>query len=249
MKKLVLVTGAARGIGLGIAKCLADAGYRLVLCATKAELPDKAKKMLENADYRYVSCDITDEAQVEKLYQAVKEEGQLYALVNNAGVAPLVREDILHTSKESFDRVTGINLRGTFFMCQKFANLMIEQNAAQRPRIVNISSCSSYTSSVMRGEYCISKAGISMVTKLFADRMAEYDIPVFEVSPGIIRSDMTECVSKSYEERIEAGLTPIKRMGEPEDIGKCVKALLSGDFDFCTGQVIHADGGFHLRRL
>lgn len=251
MKKNVLITGAARGIGLGIAACLAkaDADYRLILCATRAELPDTAKEVLKNADYRYVQCDITDEQQVENLYHVVKEEGTLYALVNNAGVAPLVRADILETSKESFDRVTGINLRGTFFMCQKFANLMVQQNAADRPRIVNICSCSSYTSSVMRGEYCISKAGISMVTKLFADRLAEYDIPVFEVSPGIIHSDMTEVVRKSYEERIAAGLTPTRRMGEPEDIGKCVKALLSGDFDFCTGQVIHADGGFHLRRL
>ncbi len=249
MKKLVLITGSARGIGLGIAKCLADAGYSLVLCATREQLPDEATDLLRDADYTYIPCDITNDAQVEHLYQAVKAKGELYALVNNAGVAPLVRNDILCATKESFDRVTGINMRGTFFMCQKFANLMLEQNAKERPRIINISSCSSYTSSTMRGEYCISKAGISMVTKLFADRLAEYDIPVFEVSPGIIRSDMTERVTKSYEERIAAGLTPTRRMGEPEDIGKCVKALLSGDFDFCTGQVIHADGGFHLRRL
>lgn len=255
MKKNVLVTGSARGIGFSIAKELGIAGYNVIMCATKPNLPETAEAKLKNAkcDYEYVMCDITNPEQVDALYNKLAGlDGGLYGLVNNAGVAPLVRSDILEVGKESFDRVLNINLKGTFFMCQRFANFMLQQKekwGSVPPRIVNISSCSSYTSSVMRGEYCISKAGISMITKLFADRLAEFGVPVFEVSPGIIRSDMTESVLKSYQARIENGLTPIQRLGEPEDVAKCVRALFGGDFDFCTGQVIHADGGFHLRRL
>ena len=225
------------------------------MCATKPELADETKTQLEKAgcDYEYVKCDISDKGDVEALCSHIKSVyGRLDGLVNNAGVAPAVRSDILEVGEESFDRVLGINLKGTFFMCQKFANLMIEtlgKHEDYTPRIVNISSCSAYTSSTMRGEYCISKAGISMVTKLFADRLAEFGIPVFEVRPGIIRTDMTECVLQKYQNMIDAGLTPTKRMGETEDVAKCVRALMSGDFDFSTGQVINADGGFHLRRL
>ena len=251
---LLLVTGAARGIGFSIAHTLGKNGYRVILCATKPELPSEAAEILEKEQcgYVYTKCDITDPEQVERLYKQVESLGPLYGLVNNAGIAPAVRKDILEVDSGSFDRVLRTNLKGTFFMCQKFANLMICQSEGQTenmPRIINISSCSSYTSSVMRGEYCISKAGISMVTKLFADRLASYNIPVFEVSPGIIRTDMTQSVQESYIKRIQNGLTPIQRMGEPEDVAKCVRALLSGDFDFCTGQVIHADGGFHIQRL
>lgn len=254
-KKIVLVTGSARGIGFGIAKVLGMSGYKVIMCATRDELPVDAKKILSDnkIDYDYQKCNITDKAEVEALYKHITEKyGCLDALVNNAGVAPEVRRDILEATEESFDRVIGINLKGTFFMCQKFANLMIKTKTTAEdcnPRIVNISSCSAYASSVMRGEYCISKAGISMVTKLFADRLAEFDIPVFEVRPGIIKSDMTAGVLKKYEEMIDGGLTPTKRMGEPDDVAKCVEALLSGAFDFSTGQVINSDGGFHLRRL
>ncbi len=249
MKKTVLITGASRGIGLGIAKALGKSGYKLIVSATGDVLNESAKQELSQYDYVYHKCDISNESDINALYDFVKTQGPLYGLVNNAGVAPLVRTDIMQVGRESFDRVIDINLRGTFFMCQKFANLMVEQSSEIVPRIINISSCSSYTSSTKRGEYCISKAGISMVTSLFADRLAEYGIPVFEVRPGIILSDMTEAVSKQYEERIKEGLTPIKRMGKPEDVASCVKALMSGDFDFCTGQVINADGGFHIRRL
>lgn len=255
MKKTVLVTGSARGIGYKIAEVLGTAGYKVIMCATKPTLPEEAVKALKelNCDYEYIQCDITNNEQVDALYKHIEDNcGRLDALVNNAGVAPTVRMDILEATEESFDRVIGINLKGTYFMCRRFANMMIKARKSTedyKPRIVNISSCSAYASSTMRGEYCISKAGISMVTQLFADRLAEYDIPVFEVRPGIIRSDMTAGVLKKYEEMIENGLTPTKRMGETEDVAKCVKALLSGDFDFSTGQVINADGGFHMRRL
>ncbi len=255
MKKTVLVTGSARGIGYKIAEFLGKSGYKVIMCATKPTLPEEMRDSLDvlGCDYEYIQCDITNKEQVDKLYEYIENNcGALDALVNNAGVAPTVRMDILETTEESFDRVIGINLKGTYFMCQRFANMMVKAKKNSEdytPRIVNISSCSAYTSSTMRGEYCISKAGISMVTQLFADRLAEYDIPVFEVRPGIIKSDMTAGVLKKYEEMIENGLTPTKRLGETEDVAKCVKALLSGDFDFSTGQVINADGGFHMRRL
>lgn len=255
MKKIALVTGSARGIGLGIAELLGTNGYKVIMCATRESLNKETHETLtqKNCDFEYIKCNITDKSDIENLYLHIKNTyGRLDALVNNAGVAPSVRTDILSVSEESFDRVLGINLKGTFFMCQKFAGMMIELKESLsdcNPRIVNISSCSAYTSSTQRGEYCISKAGISMTTKLFADRLAEFGIPVFEVRPGIIKSDMTESVLKKYEEMIANGLTPTKRMGEPNDVAKCVRALLSGDFDFSTGQVINADGGFHIRRL
>lgn len=255
MKKIALVTGSARGIGYKIAELLGCNGYRVIMCATKPSLAEETIQSLAMAgcDYEYMQCDITNKDQVQALYEHIqKEYGRLDALVNNAGVAPLVRTDILEVPEESFDRVIGINLKGTFYMCQLFSNMMLSMLDTLEdyaPRIVNISSCSAYTSSTMRGEYCISKAGISMVTQLFADRLAEYNIPVFEVRPGIIRSDMTAGVLQKYQTMIDNGLTPTKRMGEPLDVAKCVKALLSGDFDFSTGQVINADGGFHMRRL
>ena len=179
--------------------------------------------------------------------------GRLDLHVNNAGVAPNVRLDILETTEESFDRLMRINLKGTFFMCQTVARAMIALQqkgiAGYHPRIVNIASMSSYTSSTNRGEYCISKAGISMVTKLFADKLAEYGIGVFEVRPGIIMTDMTKTVTEKYQKLIDEGVTPIKRFGQPEDVANCVLAAASGLLDFATGQVLNADGGFHIRRL
>jgi len=173
-------------------------------------------------------------------------------LVNNAGVAPSTRMDLLEATEESFDRVMGINLKGPYFLTQQIANWMIEQKKAHPERtfrIVSTGSISSYTSSPARGEYCVSKAGISMMTKLYADRLAEYGIGVFEISPGIIATDMTSVVKDKYDKLIAEGLTPIKRWGQPEDIGKAVGAIAEGRLDFSTGQVINVDGGFHLRRL
>jgi NAD(P)-dependent dehydrogenase (short-subunit alcohol dehydrogenase family) len=173
-------------------------------------------------------------------------------LVNNAGAAPLKRMDILQATEESFDRVLGINLRGPYFLTQLVANWMVEQRkqAPQRPlRIVNIGSISAYTSSPARGEYCISKAGVAMMTKLYADRLAEYDIGVFEISGGIIETDMTRVVKEKYDKLIAEGLTPIRRWGQPGDLAKVVGAIAEGRLDFSTGTVINVDGGFHLRRL
>jgi NAD(P)-dependent dehydrogenase (short-subunit alcohol dehydrogenase family) len=173
-------------------------------------------------------------------------------LINNAGVAPTKRRDLLEATEESFDRVLGINLKGPYFLTQMVANWMIEQkkqDPAGEYRIVNTSSISAYTSSPARGEYCISKAGISMMTALYADRLAEFGIGVFEVRPGIIKTDMTKVVTEKYDKLIAEGLTPIQRWGMPEDVGRAVGAIAEGRLDFCTGQVINVDGGFHLRRL
>ncbi len=247
IKKVAVVTGARKGIGLGIAKALTDAGYVVVACGTAASAGD-------NFICDYVPCNIANSGDRKYLLDwVVNKYGRIDVLVNNAGVAPQVRMDVLETTEESFERVVGINCEGTFFMCQLFANAMIEMQKLgpedYKPRIVNISSVSAYTSSTSRGEYCISKAGISMVTKLFADRLAEYNIPVFEVRPGIILTDMTACVKEKYDKLISEGITPTKRMGLPEDVAKCVLGACSGLFDFGTGTVFNADGGFNIRRL
>jgi NAD(P)-dependent dehydrogenase (short-subunit alcohol dehydrogenase family) len=178
--------------------------------------------------------------------------GRLDVLINNAGVAPKVRADILEATEESFDWVIGINLKGPYFLTQIVANYMVEQVKADEKRspvIINTASISSYTSSPARGEYCLSKAGISMMTKLYADRLAEFGINVYEIRPGIIMTDMTRVVRDKYDKLIEDGLTPIRRWGYPADIGKAAVALATGAFPFSTGEVINVDGGFHLRRL
>jgi NAD(P)-dependent dehydrogenase (short-subunit alcohol dehydrogenase family) len=173
-------------------------------------------------------------------------------LVNNAGVAPETRVDLLEASEQSYDRVMGINLKGPYFLSQLIARWMVEQSRQfpdRKFRIVNISSLSAYTSSPSRGEYCVSKAGVSMMTRLYADRLAEYGIGVFEIRPGIIATDMTSVVKDKYDKMIADGLTPIKRWGQPEDVARAVRAIAEGSLDFSTGQVIDVDGGFYLRRL
>ena len=254
MKKIALVTGSRRGIGLGIARALGQEGYFVVLSATTPSDEEVTAKLAgEGIDCTYISCDISRTEDRARLLDTIMERyGRLDVLVNNAGVAPKVRLGILETTEESFDRLMSINLKGTFFMCQMAANLMISLQKQgledYQPRIVNISSMSAYTSSVNRGEYCISKAGISMTTQLFADQLAEYGIPVFEVRPGII-TDMTAGVHEKYQKLIDEGVTPIRRFGLPEDVANCVLAAVSGRLDFATGQVLNADGGFHIRRL
>jgi len=238
--KVAVVTGSARGIGNAIAKALENEGF---ICVYTDIVPQ-----LENVEH-YFKCDISSDDDRKALLEYVYDKlGRVDILVNNAGVAPEVRLDILDTTPGSFERLMSINLEGTFFMCQLFANRMIKQMPPYS-RIVNISSVSSYASSVMRGEYCISKAGVSMVTKLFAHRLAEYGIGVFEIQPGIILTDMTATVKEKYEKLIEDGLTPIERFGTPEDVAECVLAITDGHLDFTTGQVLNADGGFHLRRF
>lgn len=242
-----VITGSSRGIGLGIAKELLKSGFTVVLSARK-ESEESAELMREYGEkVHFIPCDISDFAEVEKFVSAVKDLfGKIDLLVNNAGVAPRVRKDILEITPEDFDFVADINLKGTFFVTQKFVPLLKENSNS---RIVNISSMSAYTASVNRGEYCVSKAGISMITKLFAARLAEYGISVLEIRPGIIETEMTSKVKEKYEKMIAEGLTPIKRMGQPEDIGKCVVSIANGNFDFCTGTVIDCDGGFNVRCL
>lgn len=244
MQKVALVTGSYQGIGRGIADALKGAGYAVVYSDVHDALPGEL----------YCRCDIARAEDRAALRDFIDEKfGRLDLLVNNAGVACKVRLDVLETTEESFDRVVGINTKGTFFMCQLFANYMIACQAKglddYSPRIVNIASNSSYTSSTSRGEYCISKAGVSMTTLLFADKLAEYGIPVFEVRPGIIKTPMTEVVSAKYDKLIAEGITPIKRWGTPGDVANCVLAAASGLLDFGTGTVLNADGGFHIRRL
>lgn len=256
MKKIAWVSGGTRGIGKGIAMQLGKDGYTLFITGTKEfENPEEILSDFHQAGLEayYHKCNISDEDDRQKAFAYVKENfGRLDVLVNNAGVAPLVRADLLEMTEESMDRVLGINLKGTFFMCQKAAQEMIEYQKTQEnysPRIIIISSMSAYTSSTSRGEYCISKAGLAMVTKLFADRLATEGIPVFEVRPGIIETDMTAVVKEKYDKLIKEGVTPIRRMGQPEDVAKIVSAAASGLLDFGTGTVLNADGGFHIQRL
>ena len=244
MSKIAIVTGAYQGIGKGIADGLKKSGYTVIYSDVHPEMEGEV----------YCKCDISKAADREALRDfALEKYGRIDLLVNNAGVACKVRLDVLETTEESFDRVVGINTKGTFFMCQTFANAMIgcldKGLEDYSPRIVNIASNSSYTSSTSRGEYCISKAGVSMTTLLFADKLAEYNIPVFEVRPGIIKTPMTDVVSAKYDKLIAEGITPIKRWGTPEDVANCVIAAASGLLDFGTGTVLNADGGFHIRRL
>lgn len=246
--KTAIVTGSSRGIGRGIADLLRENGYTVVYSGTRDERPADLP-----ADADYFPCQIQHAEHRQALIRHVLDTyGRLDVLVNNAGVAPLVRRDLLEMTEESFDRVLGVNLKGTMFLCQLAANAMIEgkkQLTDYAPRIVNIGSISAYTSSTARGEYCISKAGVSMVTQLFADRLAAEGIPVFEVRPGIIATDMTHVVHEKYEKMIEGGLLPVPRFGEPQDVAKMVLACCSGLLDYAAGQVLNADGGFALRRL
>ena len=262
-RPVAIVTGASRGIGKGIAKELASLGYDLVInhfdFTTEGE-PDESRAAQTQKEIKEpgAQCEILrgdvsnaeDRAQLVDL--AKGKFGRCDFLVNNAGVAPSKRMDLLEATEESFDRVMGINLKGPYFLTQLAANWMIEQKK-QYPerafRIVNTGSISAYTSSPARGEYCVSKAGVAMMTKLYADRLAEYNIGVFEISPGLIATDMTSVVKDKYDKLIAEGLTPIKRWGQPEDIAKAVGAIAEGRLDFSTGQVINVDGGFHLRRL
>ncbi|HOJ12023.1 MAG TPA: 3-ketoacyl-ACP reductase [Clostridiales bacterium] len=274
--KTALITGAARGIGNAIAVRLAQDGYSVAMVATTDEekIGDSISGVREKGNpVIYIKGDISSEKSRKEIVSRVMNEfGRIDVLINNAGVAPKSRMDILETTEESMDYVLNINLKGTFFLTQLVANTMINQihNNNQipddslikgnklihnnfenccHPRIINISSISAYTSSTNRGEYCISKAGISMITALFADRLAEYGINVYEIRPGIIRTDMTSAVKEKYDTLINGGLTPIKRWGYPEDIAKAVSVLCSGALDFSTGEVLNVDGGFHLRRL
>jgi 3-oxoacyl-[acyl-carrier protein] reductase len=256
MRRVALVTGGSRGIGLGIAKCLAHEGFGLAICGVRPEEQvGEAIDTLAQAggEVLYVQADVSDPQARALLLDKIKSRYQcLHVLVNNAGVAPRVRADLLEATPESYDRVMDINLKGPYFLTQAVANWMIEQRG-QDPdfagTIVNISSISATVASPSRGEYCLSKAGVSMATQLWAARLGEYEIPVYEVRPGIILTDMTKVVQDKYDRLIDEGLTVQKRWGYPDDVGRAVAMLARGDLPYSTGQVIMVDGGLTLPRL
>jgi NAD(P)-dependent dehydrogenase (short-subunit alcohol dehydrogenase family) len=242
--KVAIVTGVAGGIGKASALALAKIGYAIVGMgrSTQPDLSDFA-----GLDITYIPGDISSAEDRARLFDAAVAKGDVSVLVNVAGVAPKVRRDILEMSEESYDYVMGINTKGTLFLTQAVANQMLLQGKGGA--IVNISSCSAYTSSTSRGEYCISKAGVSMITKLFADRLAGEGITVNEVCPGIIATGMTEAVREKYDRLIAGGLVPLGRWGTPDDIAKAVVALCDGTLGYMTGASLILDGGMHIRKL
>jgi len=256
MKKVALITGGSSGIGFGIAKCLAEQSFDLAIYdLLEPNGVRQGMKELERMGSRVVYCqgDVGRLETHETVLSTIRRElGRLNVLVNNAGVAPTERKDILETTEESFERVLRINLYAPYFLSQKAARWMVEQKKSEcnlQACIVNISSVSATVASLNRGEYCVSKAGLSMVTKLFAARLGEFGIPVYEIRPGVIKTDMTAGVTEKYDRLIEQGLMVQKRWGFPEDIGKAVAALAAGSFPYSTGQVIMVDGGMTLQRL
>jgi NAD(P)-dependent dehydrogenase (short-subunit alcohol dehydrogenase family) len=265
VNSVALITGAARGIGRGIALELATTGHDLIVNfvrnapaarQTAADCVGRAKEAGRKIRAEICQADVAVAPDRNKLVEFAKQTfGRLDLLVNNAGVAPEVRADLLDATEESFDRLMAVNAKGPYFLTQLAARWMIEQSnsgaspANFHPKIITISSVSAYTASVNRGDYCISKAALSMLTPLFAARLAEHGINVYEIRPGIIATDMTNPVKDKYDELIARGLTPIRRWGAPEDVGKAVAAIAQGLLPFSTGEVINVDGGFHLRRL
>lgn len=272
MNPVAIITGASRGIGRGIALELAAVGFDLVInCATNitAARDTVSDCISAGADSGQATraevcrADISMRTGRQRLLAfARKRFGRLNLLVNNAGVAPLNRADLLEANESSFDRVLRINLKGPYFLTQLAAKWMVQQTGTGRtkkgdapshpayaPKIITISSISAATASVNRGDYCISKAGLAMMTSLYASRLAEHGIQVFEIRPGIIATDMTAPVREKYDRLINDGLSPIKRWGSPGDVGKTVSAIALGLLPFSTGEVIHVDGGFHVSRL
>lgn len=254
MKKIAIVTGAAGGIGFATVKRLYEDGYRVMgMDILPEEKITEKFSCFDRARVGYFSGNLAADADRRALLAATLDRfGGVDTLVNVAGVAPKVRRDLLEMTEESYDFVMDINTKGTLFLTQLVANEMIRERDESEPYggfIVNISSCSAYTSSVSRGEYCVSKAGVSMVTMLFADRLAEYRIPVNEICPGVIMTGMTEVVKAKYDKLIAEGLIPIARWGQPEDIASAIAALTNGSLGYTTGQSVMVDGGMHIRKL
>lgn len=257
-RRVAVVTGASRGIGRAIAVALGRIEFDvLVNYRSNADEAERTREEVKAAGGRaeIFAADVANEDDRQRLVTHTRELfGRLDLLVNNAGIAPDKRVDLLEASAESFDRLLNVNLKGPFFLSQLVARWMIQQKnsgavADYTPAIVNISSVSAYAASPERAEYCISKAGLAMMTKLFAARLADEGINVYEIRPGVITTDMTAGVKEKYDKQIADGLTPIRRWGTPEDVGRAVAAIASGSFPFSTGEVINVDGGFHLRRL
>ena len=255
-RKSVLVTGGSRGIGLGIAEWLVKDGWAVAINGVRPEAAvgeTLAHLRKYGQDVIYCQGNVAEAEDRQNILDRILVHfGQLNALVNNAGVAPKERKDLLDMSEASYDRVMGINLRGPFFLTQLVAQYMATQktsNPEYSAAIVNISSISATIASINRGQYCISKAGMSMMTQLFAARLGGLDIPVFEVRPGVIMTDMTAGVKEKYDRLIGEGLCVTPRWGYPEDVGKAVASLLNGHFPYSTGQVIMVDGGLSMPRL
>ena len=264
MNPVALITGGSRGIGRGIALQLAELGYDLVVnysnnqaAAQDTVLSCRALAMSQDRNIRsdIYKADISVSVERQRMINFVRSQfGRLDLLVNNAGIAPELRTDILGATEESFDRLLDVNLKGPYFVTQLAARFMVELVTApgftgRRPKIITITSISAYTASVMRGDYCVAKAGLAMLTPLFAARLAEFGINVYEIRPGIIATDMTSGVKEKYDQLISQGLTPIPRWGTPEDVAKAVAAIAQELLPFSTGEVLNVDGGFHLRRL
>lgn len=244
MKPVAIVTGASRGIGRGIAENLS--ATHAVVATYKGRL-DAAQSLQQATGCEIFQCDVSQPADRAALIAFTRERfGRLDLLVNNAGITQRVRADILEATEESFDELINTNLKGAHFLTQLAAKWMLEQGSG---RIVFVTSLSAYAASINRAEYCISKAGLAMSVSLYAQRLAPHNIQVFEIRPGIIRTDMIATVEKLYEERIANGLLPQRRMGEAADIAKAVRAIADGLLDYATGQVLNVDGGFHLRGL
>ena len=254
--KIAVVTGGSRGIGRGIAVALAKAGWQVAF-SYRGNI-EAAQSVLAEIQAIGVECaaiqaDVSSTEDRSRLIGIVLEQfGGIDLLVNNAGMAPRQRTDLLEMSEASYDEVMATNLKGPFFLSQQVARIMVEQQKAEpdrMPVIINIGSISADTSSTNRGEYCVSKAGMGMMTLLYADRLAEAGIRVYEIRPGIIRTDMTSAVQAKYDQKIEEGDFPIRRWGMPDDVARAVVAIADGLLPYTTGQVINIDGGFHLRRL
>jgi NAD(P)-dependent dehydrogenase (short-subunit alcohol dehydrogenase family) len=254
--RTALVTGGTRGIGLGIARALAQDGWDLALCGVRppAEVSEVVAELQHiGVAVHYIAADLAHQQDRRRLVDGVRARfGAVNALVNNAGRAPRVRADLLDATEDSFEEVLRTNLQGPYFLTQAVARDQVERRRADpafAAAIVFITSVSAALVSVTRGEYCVSKAGASMASRLFATRLAEHGIPVFEVRPGVIATDMTAAVKDTYDRRIADGLVPERRWGEPEDVGRIVAALVRGDLPYATGSVINVDGGLSIPRL
>lgn len=243
-RPVALVTGASRGIGRAIAIELAKTHD---VVATYRGNQQAAASLAAETGAFTIQSDIGSAQDRQSLVSEIRSRyGRLDLLVNNAGIAPRERRDILEATEASFDELIGTNLKGPHFLTQAVARWMVQQ---RQGRIVFVTSISSYTASTNRAEYCISKAGLSMSVSLYAQRLAADNVQVFEIRPGIIRTDMIAAVEKAYEDKIAAGLLPQRRMGEPQDVARAIRAIADGQLDYSTGQVINVDGGFHLRSL
>jgi len=250
MKKTALVTGGRRGIGRAIAVRLSKDGYNVAINAVSPQGDDPFEDI--SGEYIYIQGDVSSHQDRERMVkETLNRFGGIHVLVNNAGVAPKVRADLLEMTEESYDHVLGINTKGNMFLTQTVANIMLKQSPLGKKRgtIINISSISAEVSSINRGEYCVSKAAISMLTLLFADRLASEGIFVHEIRPGIIETDMTSKVKEKYDKLLSQGVFPINRWGAAEDVASAVSVFAGDYLLYTTGNYLDVDGGFHIRRL